>query len=414
MARPGPFMERCQARYGEPFTLRVANEGPWVFVSHPETVEEVFKGDPGVFHAGEGNAILRPFLGRHSVLLLDEAEHMAQRKLMLPSFHGKRMERYGELMADVAAREVERWPAAEPLALWPRMQGVTLEVIMRAVFGVREAERLERLRAALKVALDWVLDIRRMVTVAVLGPACLERLRLVRSALDPVDELLFEEIRERRDDPTVAERDDVLSLLVQARHEDGRPMSDQELRDELMTLLVAGHETTATALSWAFERLVQHPDKLDRLRREITEGEDAYADAVVRETLRLRPVIPIVARRLIEPAEVAGQLLPQGAVVTPCIYLVHRRPEVYPEPTRFLPERFLDRSPGTYTWIPFGGGVRRCLGASFALFEMKTVLATIVSSVHLRAASSAGERVRRRAITLTPGRGAEVVVEPVG
>jgi cytochrome P450 len=414
MARPGPFMERCQARYGEPFTLRVASEGPWVFVSHPDVVEQVFKGDPRVFHAGEGNAVLRPFLGRHSVLLLDDAEHMAQRKLMLPSFHGKRMERYGELMAGVAAREVGRWPAGEPIALWPRMQDVTLEVIMRAVFGVRGPERLGRLRAALKGALDWVFDIRRMVTLAVLGPAGVERLRLARRALDPVDDLLFEEIRDRRADPEVAQRDDVLSLLVQARHEDGRPMSDSELRDELMTLLVAGHETTATALSWAFERLVQHPAKLDRLRKEVAEGEEAYLHAVVRETLRLRPVLPIVARRLTEPTEVAGRLLPEGAVVTPCIYLVHRRPEVYPEPGRFRPERFLDSSPGTYTWIPFGGGVRRCLGASFALFEMSTVLSTVVSHVRLRAATPGGEAVRRRAITLTPSRGAQVVVEPLG
>ena len=412
ITRPGPLMERCRDRFGDVFTLRVAYEGPWVLVADPAAIERVFKAPPEVFHAGEGNAVLRPVLGAHSVLLLDEDEHMAQRKLMLPPFHGRRMERYGEVMAEVAAAEVRRWPLGEPFPLWPRMQAVTLEVIMRAVFGVRDADRLERLRAALRRTLDWTTDVRRLVSLAVLGPARVERLGLLRRALEPVDELLLEEIRDRRSDPVVGARDDVMSLLVAARHEDGRPMSDEEVRDELMTLLVAGHETTATALGWAIERLVRQPRALARLREEVAAGEDAYLDAVVRETLRLRPVIPLVARRLTEPAEVGGHLLPAGAVVTPSIYLVHRRPDVYPEPARFRPERFLERPAGTYTWIPFGGGVRRCLGASFALFEMKTVLSTMVSQLRLQPSRGESEPVRRRAITLTPGRGAEVVAEP--
>ncbi|HEV2075315.1 MAG TPA: cytochrome P450, partial [Thermoleophilaceae bacterium] len=324
LSRTGPFLERCRERYGDTFTVRIGGEPTWVMVSHPDAIEQVFKGDPRIFHAGEGNQILRPVLGPSSVLLLDEDEHMAHRKLMLPPFHGERMRAYGDLMAEVAATEVRRWPAGEPLELAPRMQAVTLEVIMRAVFGVSEADRLARLRTALRQALDWTFDMRRVFLLAALGPRRIERLGLLRRALAPVDELLLEEIRRRRSDPGVADRDDVMSMLVQARREDGRPMSDAEVRDELVTLLVAGHETTATALSWALERLVRHPDKLERLREEVDAGEDAYLDAVIRETLRLRPVLAIVARRLTEDAEVAGRLLPAGAVVAPCIYLVHR------------------------------------------------------------------------------------------
>jgi cytochrome P450 len=413
ITRPGPFMERCRDRFGDTFTIRVGQEDDWVLVSNPAAVEQVFKGDPGLLHAGEGNAILGPVLGSHSVLLLDEQPHMAQRKLMLPSFHGKRMQRYGELMSEVADAEIDRWPVGEPIALWPRMQAVTLEVIMRAVFGVREADRLDRLRRALRRALDLITGAGGIVTMATLGPERVGRLGIFRRAIEPADALLREEIARRRSDPDVAKRDDVMSLLVQARHEDGRPMSDGELRDELMTLLVAGHETTATALAWALERLVRHPDKLERVRQEAGVGEEPYLEAVVQETLRLRPVLPLVARRLTEPMEIGGHLLPAGASVEPCIYLMHRREDVYPEARRFLPERFLEQPPGTYTWIPFGGGVRRCLGASFALFELKTVLAQVVRRARLRPADPASERISRRAITLIPSRKATVVVESI-
>jgi cytochrome P450 family 135 len=268
----------------------------------------------------------------------------------------------------------------------------------------------ERLREVLDLTTDW----RSYLSLATVGPERMSRMRYFQRELDPVNDLLLDEIRRRREAVDLAERDDVLSLLLQARHEDGRPMSDAELRDELMTLLAAGHETTATALAWAIERLVRHPDKLARLAEEAAAGEDEYADAVVKETLRLRPVLPIVVRRLQEPMEIGGHLLPAGASAAPCIYLMHRRPDVYPEPERFRPERFLERPAGTYTWIPFGGGVRRCLGASFALFEMKTVLSTLVTRMRLRPAQPASERVTRRAITLTPARGAEVLVEPLG
>ncbi|MFL5819934.1 MAG: cytochrome P450 [Solirubrobacteraceae bacterium] len=409
--RPFQFMERCHQRYGDMFTLRVAQEGEWIFLAHPDAVRQVFTGDPRLLHAGEANMILLPVVGHHSVLLLDEQRHMAQRKLMLPSFHGERMRRYGDLMREIARAEIARWPLGQPIALWPRMQAITLEVIMRAVFGIREAERLDRLRTLLRQALQWTTSPRNIAAVALLGPRRVASLRPLRRVLDPVDELLLDEIARRRQENDVSERDDVLSLLVQSRHEDGQPMSDAELRDELMTLLVAGHETTATALAWAVERLVRHPDKLDRLRAEAESGEDEYVDAVAKETLRLRPVLPIVVRRLTEPMEIGGRVLPAGVSVAPCIHLVHRRPDVYPEPRRFRPERFLEEPAGTYTWIPFGGGVRRCLGGSFAVFEMKAVLSELAASRRLRAVTAAPERVARRAITLTPSRGAEVTVE---
>jgi cytochrome P450 len=406
VTRVGPFLQRCRDRYGDTFTLRIAQEGTWVMLSDPEDVRKVFTGDPRVLHAGEANVVLRPVLGHHSVLLLDEDAHMRQRKLLLPPFHGERMQRYGEVMRTIAEREIDGWPTGQPFQLWPRMQAVTLEVIMRAVFGLEEGARLDRLRQILRHTLDWATRPQQMFLLAALGPKRVGEMSLFRRALEPVDRELFDLIRARRGDPSLEERDDILSLLLLARHEaDGSPMSDQELRDELITLLVAGHETTATSLSWALERLVRHPDKLERLR----DGEDEYIDAVAKEALRLRPVIPIVVRRLTQPFEVGGYELPAGVTVAPCIYLVHRRADVYPDPHAFRPERFLEQPAGTYTWIPFGGGVRRCIGGSFAVFEMKTVLAAIASRVWLTPADATSERVVRRAITLTPNRGAEVI-----
>jgi cytochrome P450 len=407
--RTGPFLKRCRERYGDTFTLRVAQELTWVMVSDPDTVREVFKGDPELLHAGEANEVLLPLVGRNSVLQLDERAHMRERKLILPAFHGERMKRYEDLMRDAAERELERWPLGEPVKLRPRMQAVTLEVIIRAVFGFKERDRIELARRRLTEVLDLTTDWRSMLALATLGPRRVHDWRYFQRELDPVNDLIFEEIRRRREAPDLQDRDDVLSLLVQARHEDGGPMRDEELRDELMTLLAAGHETTATALAWSLERLVRHPDKMARL----AEGDDDYLDAVVKETLRLRPVLPIVVRKLTQEMEIGGWRLPAGVSVAPCIYLVHRRPDVYPEPERFRPERFLEQPAGTYTWIPFGGGIRRCLGASFAMFEMKTVLAAIVGRLRLRPLRPEPERVRRRAITLTPERGAEVLVEGV-
>jgi cytochrome P450 family 135 len=407
MFRPGPMLEDCHRRYGDMFTLRIAHEGTWVFLAHPDMVKQVFTGDPRVLHAGEANIVLLPMLGHHSVLLLDEAAHMSQRKLMLPSFHGERMRNYQQVMADVAGAEIDSWPAGEPYAVRPAMQRITVEVIMRTVFGVQDDDRRRRLRDALAAALEWGSEPRRMAMLAVLGPHRLERSRMFQRVRGPADELIYDEIRSRRGASDLEARDDVLSLLLQAHHEDGSPMSDDELRDELMTLLVAGHETTASSLAWAVERSVRHPQVLERLR----DGEEEYVDAVCKETLRLRPILTIVLRKLTEPMEIGGRLLPAGVSVAPCIYLIHRRPDVYPEPYAFRPERFIEQPAGTYTWIPFGGGVRRCLGASFALFEMRVVLRELVRRLDLRVADPRPERATRRAITLVPERGGQVVVE---
>jgi cytochrome P450 len=410
--RPLDVMEHCRATYGDTFTYRIAHEGTWVMVSDPEAVKQVFTGDPRLLHAGEANIVLLPVLGRHSVLLLDEPEHMAQRKLMLPSFHGKRMQRYGELMAEIAAEEIERWPSDRPLQARPRMQAVTLEVILGAVFGISEGERQAPLRDELRGLLDAISDPRRAIFLLALGPERIRRFPPFRRAIERVDELMIEEIRARRSSADLAEREDILSLLLQARHEDGREMSDRELRDELMTLLVAGHETTATALSWAIELLARHPAELARLEAEVDAGEPEYLDAVIKETLRLRPVIALVLRKLVEPMEIGGHLLPAGVSVAPSIYLMHRRADVYPEPERFRPERFLEQPPGTYTWIPFGGGVRRCLGGAFAEFEMQVVLRELVSRRALRPGGRGPERSVRRTITNVPSRGGEVIAAP--
>jgi cytochrome P450 family 135 len=404
VARPGPFMLRAHARYGDAFTLKIATEPAWVMLAHPDAVREVFTGDPALLHAGQANAILRPLLGHASVLLLDGPEHLRQRKLMLPPFHGSRMAAYHDMIAAIAREHVAAWPRGEPLSLAPRMQAITLEVVLRVVFGVRGTARLDALRSRVRKMMERVMGGPSLLAMVAVGPARIERTGLYKPALRPVDELLYEQIRERRADPG----EDVLSLLLAARGENGEPMTDRELRDELVTLLLAGHETTATALSWTAERLVRTPGGWGALQ----EGGEEYAEAAGKEALRLRPVVPVVVRHLQGPMTIAGLDLPAGTVVAPSIYLVHRREEIYPEPARFRPERFLGDKPqgGTYTWIPFGGGVRRCLGAAFALMELRVVLAELGRALAATALDPAPEATRRRTITLVPARGAEVVL----
>jgi cytochrome P450 len=409
------MLGQCSRRFGDTFTLRIAGQGTWVVVSDPGDIETVFKADPEIARAGEGNRILEPILGPESVLLLDGRAHLRQRKLMLPAFHGRRMEAYRELIAGIAKAEIERWPRGEPQRLRPRMQALTLEVILHAVLGVSDPARREELRHALRRLLSMGTDPRWGSVFVVLGPDRLADFAPFRRRRDPVDRLLYAEIAERRaasGTGTGSEPgDDIMTMLLAARHEDGSAMSDSELRDELMTLLVAGHETTANALAWACERLARHPEVMQRLAEEARTGtETAYVSAVVQETLRLRPVISIVQRVLAEPFTVAGYELPAGTVVTPALYLVNRRPDVYPDPERFDPERFLGQAPGTYTWIPFGGGVRRCLGAAFAQFEMETVLHELAARAHITPVRAASETVLRRAVTETPRHDAEVLV----
>ena len=363
------MLDTCQARFGDMFTLKIANEGTWVVTSNPEAVKQVFTGDPRLLHAGEANRILLPVLGPSSVLLLDDGAHLRQRKLMLPAFHGERMQRYGELMAEVASEEIERWPIGEPYRLRPRMQAMTLEIILRAVFGVTEGSRMERLRVELRRLLDIVTNPLNGVVLVALGPERVGRLRSFRRDLERVNRPIYEELADRRKAEDLAERDDIMSLLLQATHEDGSPMSDDELRDELVTLLVAGHETTANALAWAVERLCRHPEKLQRLTDEVRAGESGYLEAVVQETLRLRPVLSIVLRHLVEPMEIGGRLLPPACRSCPRSTSSTAAPTSTRSRTSSGPSASSSggrsaggRAPNTYTWIPFGGGVRRCLG----------------------------------------------------
>ena len=408
---PVGLLERYQRRYGDVFILPFPAFGRLVYVADPDLIKQVFTGGPGTFHAGAANArALEPVLGRFSLLTLDGDDHLRQRKLLLPPFHGEAVRRYRDLIAEIAAREVERWPVGRPFELRPRMQAITLEVILRAVFGVRGEERLGRFRALLPRLTDatgvqmWIPFLRRN-----LGPwSPWGRFLRMRAK---VDELVFDEIRRRRAEPDAAERDDVLSLLLGARHEDGSPMSDRELRDELITLLTAGHETSATALAWAFERLLRNPGAMRELQAEVESGGDDYAEAVVKETLRVRPIITDVARLVTSDVELGRWVVRAGTIVVPAIALVQLMPQVYPDPYEFRPERFLDGQPAPYTWIPFGGGVRRCLGAAFAQLEIRTVLQTVVERAELRAPDPAPERTRLRNVTLIPQRGARVVMD---
>jgi cytochrome P450 len=409
--RAVPFFERCRRRYGPRFTVRLVGTPPFVMLADPGEVKEVFTAPAEVLHPGSGARILEPLIGRHSVILLDEDAHLAQRRLMLPAFHGEQVARLAQVMGEVAATEVERWPRGEPVALHPRLQALTLEVILRTVFGLEEGARLDRLRG-------------HMTDVLAVGSNPVSLLPPLQRDLGPrsawgrflrtraqVDAELFALIEERRRDG--AQRDDVLSLLLAARHEDGSPMSPQELRDELMTLLVAGHETTASQLAFAFERLVRTPEVLARLTEAVGGDDgDAYVTATVQEALRRRPVLPNAAPRLVmEEIEVGGWRYPTGVCLVANAYLVHHDPSIYPDPYAFRPERFLEQPPGTYTWIPFGGGRRRCLGAAFATLEMKVVLRAVLERASPRVAGDARlELSRRRSITLSPREGAEVVL----
>jgi cytochrome P450 len=417
VVRPTAFMEWCRRRYGDCFSLRIGPETSWVLVSDPESIEKVFTGNPEHLRAGEAGAIMRPVVGNESVLLLDGPPHLRQRKLLLPPFHGERMQRYGDVMREVTEREISTWPSGKPLAVWPRMQAITLEVIIRAVFGVDDADQVEYVAGRIRPMLELTSDPRSFYVAELLGAERAARLASlgmsgVPRAVERVHEAIDQEVAKRRAEADLDEREDILSVLMQARDEDGVALSDEQLRNELLTVLVAGHETSASALAWTLERVVRHPGVLARLQDEADSNDGAYdyADAVAKEALRLRPVLPLVVRRLTKPLELHGYELPVGTTVAPCIYLAHRRPDVYRDPHAFRPERFLESSPGTYTWIPFGGGVRRCVGASFALFEMRTVLQTLVARLHLEPADPSPERVWRRSIFLSPSRAGRLVV----
>jgi cytochrome P450 family 135 len=408
--RPFPMMKRCRERFGDIFTMRILHSGTWVFLCDPDDVKRVFTAPPASMGVALANPLLLPVLGARSVMLLDEPDHMTRRRLMLPPFHRERMDGDVEMMAEVTREMVRAWPTDEPFELWPRMQAITQEVIMRTVFGPDEPERLQPIRAALTRLTEALNNPRRLSRLAALGPSWIARSRGFREAMGPVEEAVLAEIDKRRREGDRA-RKDIVSLLIDARYEDGSPLSEKDLRDEMLTLLTDG--PTSSSLAWVFERLLRHPEKLARLREEVDVGEGSeYLDAVVQETLRLCPPVPVVARRLLEPMELGGYLLPAGTVVAPCVYLIHRDESFYPNPRSFIPERFLERPPGTYTWIPFGGGVRRCLAASYAELEMKRVVRTVLGEVHLQPVDSDSERVTRSAISFSPDKRARVVAEP--
>ncbi|MDQ6914638.1 MAG: cytochrome P450, partial [Actinomycetota bacterium] len=407
--RPEAFMRRNAERYGDTFTVSLGPGVNVIFLSDPATVGQVLQAPPEITRMGDINGLFRPILGAKSLLLLDGDEHLRQRRLLLPPFHGEHVQRYMETMERAAREEVDTWAVGRPFALLPRLQAIALNVILRAVFGMDAGPRRDEMRAL----------VARLLELCQSRSTMLPQLRVRLGGLSPwgrlmrcvgqVDEALFAEIARRRADPDSPNRGDVLSLLLATRDEEGEPMTDQEVRDQLLTLLVAGHETTASAIAWAFERLLHRPETLARLVEELAAGREDYLDAVVKETLRLRPVLPIVARKLTEPFRLEGYRYDRGTVLMPCVFLVHRNPKVYDDPEEFHPERFLAQPPPTYAWIPFGGGVRRCLGASFALAEMRAVLRTVLTRVEL-GAPGRPERIARRSFTFSPRRGARVVV----
>ncbi len=392
LARPTTLLRRSAARHGVPFTLRTAwTDAPMVVVSDPADVRAVFTAPADVVRAGASSSFLEPFVGPSSILILDGPEHLRQRKLMLPPFHGDRMRAHRDLIARLAAAEVARWPAGVPFATHARMQSLTLDVIMRVVFGAE----LPELRAAIRRTLDMTMSLPRALFFSLTGNDL-----GFRRAISAVEGQLIAVIRARREQPGKAIVDELIAA----------GSTDDELRDQLVTLLAAGHETTAGALAWALERLARHPQVLQRLHA----GEPGYADAVVKEVLRTRPVLTIAARKLVQPFAVAGWELPAGVHVAPCIYLTHRRPDVYDDPTAFRPERWLgDGAPDSYAWIPFGGGVRRCVGAAFAAMEMSEVLKAVAARVSLEPDEPRSERMRRRSVTLTPERRSRVIAHPL-
>ena len=411
LKKPTWFLDHCSRAYGEVFTMRLPLGMNLVHIADPELVKAVFTGNSDVLRAGEANAaILEPLLGPHSVLILDGPEHLRQRKLILPAFHGDRMRAWEAAIRDITRAETARWPQGQPFALRPSMQSITLDVIMRVVFGVDGGARRDELRSHIVT----VIGIGRNPFMLLatrnrrLGPHA-PWARFIR-ARDALNAALAGQIRERRRAADLEQRSDVLSQLLLARDDEGRPMTDDEVRDELVTLLFAGHETTATSLAWAFDLLLHHPRVLGRLQAELDGGGSEYLDATIMETLRVRPVVALVDRHVREATRIGGHTIPAGMVVCPNIYLTQRRGDLYQDPAAFRPERFVGQTPPGFGWFPFGGGIRRCLGAAFATFEMRIVIPEVLHAVTLRPASRRPARIRRESVTFVPHDGARCIV----
>lgn len=415
--RPMAFNLGARRRYGDVWQLRLlSRREPFVVTCHPDHVESLLKAAPADVPSLTGESPLRPILGPNSVLTSVGDRHLRQRKLLLPPFHGEAVQRYVQMISDVTEREIERWPVGEPFSLAPRMSSVTLDVIMTGVFGIegqpapgspehRVRQTIRRLLRGSTNPLYQLIDLQNASRREATG--------ILRRLLAILDRQMYAVIRERRAVAADGKRSDVLSLLLGARDEDGRPLTDQELRDELLSLVLAGHETTANSLAWTFERLLRTPAAYDRLRELTRAGgaeADAFVEATIHEGMRNRPVIPMIVRMVMRPWRLGEYVLPARTPVAVSIAALHHREDVYPEPFAFAPERFLDRKPGTYTWIPFGGGIRRCLGASLAMAEQRVVLAAVARRTDLFAPDADPERPRQRNVTMIPHRGARVVV----
>ncbi|HEX4863687.1 MAG TPA: cytochrome P450 [Acidimicrobiales bacterium] len=407
--RPPWYFRASQRRYGNIIRMRMPLAGNYVYLADPGDVRAVFRGDPAVYHAGEANgSILEPILGPTSVLVTDEGAHQRQRRLMSPPFHGSSVRKQTDVMAQIASDEIERWPVGTAFPVLPRMRRLTLEVILRTVIGAEKDDRLDHLREVLPPVVDISgIDLMAVGMPRLRGHWPWTRLQARRAR---ADQALYDEIASCRADQNLEERTDVLAMLVRATDEDGSSMSDAELRDQIMTLLLAGHETTATGLAWTFERLTRHPEVLDRAQRAALDDDDGYLDSVVTESLRVRPVIADVARRLTEEVELGGYLIPAGSVVAPAIMLIQADERVYPNAAAFDPERWVGQHTDPFTWLPFGGGNRRCLGAAFATTEMRVVLKEVLRRVEFATTAARGERTRIRHVTFVPAKGGVVTV----
>lgn len=411
--RPAASLERLRQRYGPRVTVQLPFQPPFVILSDPDDIKELFTAAPDVLHPGEGARVLEPLVGRNSVILLDEAPHLEQRKLLLPAFHGEKMQRLVGLMSELTRREVQTWPTGQPVALHAPLQRLTLEIILRTVFGLDRGSRLDDLRTLLTEVLRYSESPLSVLPALRRWTSWTATMRRFARVSAETDRMLRELIEERRREGP-GDRDDVLAMLLTARHEDGSEMSWDELRDELLTALVAGHETTASQLAWAFEQLAREPGVAAQIAAEADAGGgDAYLTATVNEILRHRPVLPNAEPRLTKrEVTIGGFTYPRGVALLASAYLVHHDPDIYPDPYAFRPERFLDTAPGTYTWIPFGGGRRRCLGASFAVQEMKIVLREVAGRFTLAPGAGRREQTGRRGITFSPTGGATVVLRP--
>lgn len=404
MLKCGPrFIAACRRRYGSTFTLHVAGMGTAVYVTDPADIKTVFAGDPRIFHAGEANSMLKGLLGDTSVLVVDDDLHRDRRRVMMAPFARDAVAGQAPVMAQVAADNIDGWPVGRTFPAAPKMAEITLEIILRTVIGASDPARL----SALRDVMPRVLSVGPWETAALANEALLgwRPWHAMRDAIAAADRLLYDEIADRHADPDLAQRTDALSMLVRAGG-----MSDKELRDQLMTLLVAGHDTTATGLSWALERLTRHPALLARAVRAARDGDDDYLDAVAKETLRIRPVVFDVGRVLKEPVEIAGHCLPAGTMVIPGMVLVHADPQVYPDADRFDPDRMIGATLSPSSYLPFGGGNRRCLGATFAMVEFRVVLREILRRVELETTSARGERRRLKHVIFVPHRGARIRV----